>query len=621
MKNNTIIYIAALSVFSFLIFSKNPMVLIPAGFFLLSLYFPVDRIKLIGVASAIAGIILFLSYLSQSLSEASGILLSFLIVAEYVWKGSGQWREWVHISALLLMADSAIYGLGLIYFLLSLSFVILSLWQIYQALYPAGNRRIIKFLPVHLMAILIFTPIIFLSIPRKSTFFMAGGYRRTSGLADFVDLNFSGRIRESTAIAMEIEGEKIPVYWKARVFYIYRKGQWLSGERGIVKSGKKILNRASTLQLVPALKIKYLLKFPRLIPFPYGTTKIFLHENGYWSHRDYFEFGGSIRRYGVWIEPEQNAPIQFIRQQRDGTIRILGEENPYTFRKVILYLPEREWKEIDSMAQKLRGKNLEETISNIENFLNENYTYTTRVELLESEPVYNFLFITKRGHCELFATATAVLLKALGWNARYVSGFRLRERGEGWAIARMRDAHAWVEIWDGRKWIPFDPSPGKTWEEAPASGIFPTFWGKINDLWVRYVVGFSSSYQINAFRWVKKNHRKIVFLILALILIFILIKVLSPQSMEKSKLQKYRGKYPWYYRKLLGLARRTHLRKPPYYTPLEFGRLMGNEGEEIIKFYYKERFGKMPLSEDEIQKIKEELRKIENRIKGAEGKN
>lgn len=615
MKDNNITYIAILSIFSFLIFSKNPIVLFPAVFFLLSLYFPLERIKALGVIAAIAGVFLFFSYVSQSLSEAAGIFLSFLIVAEYTWKGSQLWREWVHISSLLLMADSAIYGLSFFYFLLSFLFLVFSLWELYQRLYPSGSRNILKFLPVHLTAILLFTPIIFLSIPRKSTFFMAGGSQRASGLADFVDLNFSGKIRESTAIAMEIEGKNIPVYWKAKVFYIYRNGKWMSGEIGRVKAGKGTINIP---EISSILKIKYLLKYPRLIPFPYGTSNIILHENAYWTHGDYFEFGGSIRRYEILRGPRKSSAILFVRPLYDRKFRLLGEENPEKYKETKIYMPARELKEINAMAEKLRGKTLKETLQNIESFLNENYTYTTRIELLESEPVYNFLFVTKRGHCELFATASAVLLNSLGWNVRYVSGFRIREKGDGWAIARMRDAHAWVEIWDGKSWITFDPSPGKTIEEEIGTNIFSSFWGRVNDIWVRYVVGFSSTYQVSVFRWIKKNYRKIIFLIISAILIFIFIKLILPKGKEGEPHPGYTRKYPWYYRKLLGLAKRVSLRKPPFYTPLEFGRLMGIEGEEIVKFYYRERFGKIPPSEEEIQKIKEELRKIENRLKGTE---
>lgn len=614
-KDNNITYVAILSVFSFLIFSKNPMVLFPAVFFLLSLYFPVEKIKILGIIAAIAGIFLFLSYLPRSLSEAAGIFLSFLIVAEYARKGSHLWREWVHISSLLLMADSAIYGLSFLYFLLSFLFLVFSLWELYQRLYPAGSRNILKFLPVHLIAILLLTPIIFLSIPRKSTFFISGGGQRASGLADFVDLNFSGKIRESTAVAMEIEGQNIPVYWKAKVFYIYRNGKWMSEERGRVKGGKETVNLPETSYI---LKIKYILKYPRLIPFPYGTSDIVVHENAYWTHGDYFEFGGSIRRYKILWSPKKSSTILFVRPLYDRTFRLLGKENPEKYKEAMIYIPAKEWKKISAMAEKLRGSTLKETLQNIENFLNENYTYTTRIELLESEPVYNFLFVTRKGHCELFATASAVLLNSLGWNVRYVSGFRIREKGDDWAIARMRDAHAWVEVWNGKSWIPFDPSPGKITEEEIGTNVFFSLWGRVNDIWVKYVVGFSSTYQASAFHWLKKNYRRMISLIIFAILICIFIKLLLPESEERKRYSGYARKYPWYYKKLLWLAKRASLRKPHFYTPLEFGRLMGIEGEEIVKFYYRERFGKIPPSEEEIQKIKEELKKIENRLKGIE---
>ena len=76
-------------------------------------------------------------------------------------------------------------------------------------------------------------------------------------------------------------------------------------------------------------------------------------------------------------------------------------------------------------------------------------------------PVEKFLFEARKGHCELFATAGALLLRASGIPARLVVGFRVRAPSRGNAITvKSSEAHSWVEYWSASKgWVPFDPTP------------------------------------------------------------------------------------------------------------------------------------------------------------------
>jgi transglutaminase-like putative cysteine protease len=79
-----------------------------------------------------------------------------------------------------------------------------------------------------------------------------------------------------------------------------------------------------------------------------------------------------------------------------------------------------------------------------------------------STPVEAFLFQSRRGHCELFASSAAVMLRSLGVPARVAIGFRggVYDPGLKRYILRGADAHAWVEAWfDGQGWLSFDPTP------------------------------------------------------------------------------------------------------------------------------------------------------------------
>lgn len=78
------------------------------------------------------------------------------------------------------------------------------------------------------------------------------------------------------------------------------------------------------------------------------------------------------------------------------------------------------------------------------------------------DPIDNFLFDEQRGHCEYFATAGALLARAIGIPARIAYGWAggtYYESGNMF-VFRAREAHAWTEVWiAGRGWVVFDPTP------------------------------------------------------------------------------------------------------------------------------------------------------------------
>ena len=79
-----------------------------------------------------------------------------------------------------------------------------------------------------------------------------------------------------------------------------------------------------------------------------------------------------------------------------------------------------------------------------------------------------FLRESDTGYCVHFATATALLLRAAGIPARYVTGYYLKTQAGQWVDASEDDAHAWVEYYlNGYGWQVLDPTPADTSETAP----------------------------------------------------------------------------------------------------------------------------------------------------------
>lgn len=78
-----------------------------------------------------------------------------------------------------------------------------------------------------------------------------------------------------------------------------------------------------------------------------------------------------------------------------------------------------------------------------------------------ADPVVDFLTLHRAGHCEMFASALALLARTQGIHTRVIGGYRVSEgnRLTGRAVVRDRNAHAWVEAWVDGAWRRWDPTP------------------------------------------------------------------------------------------------------------------------------------------------------------------
>lgn len=94
-------------------------------------------------------------------------------------------------------------------------------------------------------------------------------------------------------------------------------------------------------------------------------------------------------------------------------------------------------------------------------FRTEEFSYTFEPPLLDNHPVDEFLFITKRGFCEHYASAFTVMMRMAGIPARVVTGYQGGEVNpvDGFFTVRQADAHAWSEVWiKDRGWMRVDPT-------------------------------------------------------------------------------------------------------------------------------------------------------------------
>ena len=94
-------------------------------------------------------------------------------------------------------------------------------------------------------------------------------------------------------------------------------------------------------------------------------------------------------------------------------------------------------------------------------FGEEGFAYTLEPPLLGRDSVDEFIFGSKRGFCEHFASSFVFLMRAAGLPARVVTGYQGGDINpvDQVMVVRQSDAHAWAEVWlKGRGWVRFDPT-------------------------------------------------------------------------------------------------------------------------------------------------------------------
>jgi transglutaminase-like putative cysteine protease len=104
-----------------------------------------------------------------------------------------------------------------------------------------------------------------------------------------------------------------------------------------------------------------------------------------------------------------------------------------------------------------------DAVKAIETYMRDNYRYSLDSPVPEEgrDAVDHFLFDTRVGFCEQFASATTVMLRTLGIPARVAVGYTTGTKNAftGYYEVKASDAHSWIEVWfPGYGWYEFDPT-------------------------------------------------------------------------------------------------------------------------------------------------------------------
>ncbi len=303
-----------------------------------------------------------------------------------------------------------------------------------------------------------------------------------------------------------------------------------------------------------------------------------------------------------------------------------------------------------------------EVTRRIESHLRSSYSYSLKLRRTDDgEPVADFLFNVRAGHCEYFASALTLMLRTQGIPARLVNGFQMGEYSEisDFYTVRQSDAHSWVEVYFPKHgWIAFDPTPAAGLSQYDNNWLATLrhFSESVEMFWLEHVIGFSANEQASmAFRvqrivsdsqselatkiteWklrfiglLRTLHaggsahstsewaavlltHPITLLLLAVGLLlggFVFYRK-HAQSWQRRIRQEPIASAIAFYQEMLELLARAGHQRLPEQTPQEFAQQVGWASVlEITALYQQVRFGGRQLSEAEIQRVETTLKEL-----------
>jgi transglutaminase-like putative cysteine protease len=148
----------------------------------------------------------------------------------------------------------------------------------------------------------------------------------------------------------------------------------------------------------------------------------------------------------------------------------------------------------------------------LEKYLRSNYGYTLQLPSTPpADPVADFLFNRKRGHCEYFGSALAVMLRTQGIPSRLVNGFHNGEFNDLTSsyIVRGSDAHTWVEAYfPPYGWVDFDPTPPDPLPANHAWSRMMMYVDAMSEFWREWVINYDFTRQLGLDRQVFSGGRR-----------------------------------------------------------------------------------------------------------------
>lgn len=347
------------------------------------------------------------------------------------------------------------------------------------------------------------------------------GLSGITGFSDSVRLGEIGRLKQSDEIVLRARVENLRqnnfniARWRGVALDKFDNRNWskLNDARTIVtkENGGFINAKTSsqenivtqTIYLEP-LDSTVIFAFPKLLGVDgNGVQNVVKDKNdGFYFMRSSFD------RLIYKTYSDTNLP---------STERLQADNAEYSeeIKKRYLQIPENFNEKIGEFSAQLtqNQKSRYDKAKAVEKYLQNNLGYTLDLRVNSDDPLADFLFNVREGHCEYFASAMAMMLRTQGIATRIVNGFQQGEFNEaaGVFVVKQKDAHSWVEVYfpSENVWVPFDPTPfaGQTnpTNYAGTFGSVTKYLEAIETFWIQYFVAFDNQEQRSLFSSVKSG--------------------------------------------------------------------------------------------------------------------
>lgn len=320
-----------------------------------------------------------------------------------------------------------------------------------------------------------------------------------------------GRLKLSDKIVLRVKTRdklKRPLLLKEASYNSFGHGIWTTQNSAFSvidqnSDGSWTLNQTSPGAESVSIAT-YMLREKSVIPLPHGSNRI---------------------HNVTAIEIEKNTHGTVLMDIREGWINFdvnyaKGQLDEGLPGKADLSMLDYHRDDFTLVAEELGLYQLSETeaIVAIENFFRRNFRYSLDQKQRYPKGKYlkHFLNQTRQGHCEYFATATALLLRSIGIPSRYVVGYSVDEYSalEGQYVARSRHAHSWVIAYVNNQWQVLDTTPS-IWASSEQENA--SDFESLMDLWA-WISYTWAQWQTDDLEEEEKSHDYLLWLLIPLII-------------------------------------------------------------------------------------------------------
>ena len=347
--------------------------------------------------------------------------------------------------------------------------------------------------------------LVFFAFPRVTLggFHRAGKGRSIAGLSNRIDLGGGGLIGDDPRVVLRVHltapvENDLDYHFRAYALEVWTGRGWQQRPSLAVPTGtlppppqKTRLLQHATIEVLAGFSEGVIFTppgWPVAINFPRPPATATVPPRLYRNAAGDLSYGpvdGGVFTYGVLFAPAAPAVAALRGKGQDYPEEILRS----------LAVPGRLDPRLGKLTEGLiKGLDPADAAEKIEGYLRSNFRYTRELTQGGPDPVADFLFQRREGHCELFASAMVLMLRSAGIPARAVTGYYGGKwSGAGYHAVRAGDAHSWVEVYfPGVGFAAFDPTPASE-RGSKQDGLWARailVWDSIEARWRSNVVDY-----------------------------------------------------------------------------------------------------------------------------------